>query len=93
TFTQNMELAGRVTGFSDGRAAVQVKNKLIEGDALELMTPEGVFPFVLADMRLENGDPASICARPNAIVTMPVPQACEEGDLIRGTCRNHKAGE
>ena len=93
TFTQSMELAGRVLSCSGGRAAVQVKSKLIEGDALELLTPEGVFPFSLADMRLEDGAPAPVCARPNAIVTMPVPHPCEEGDLIRGTCRNHKTAE
>ena len=92
-FTQSMELAGRVLSWENGRALVQVKSKLVEGDALELLTPSGSFPFALAGLRLEDGSPADVCARPNALVTMPVPRACEEGDLIRGTCRNHKKPE
>ena len=92
-FSQSMELAGRVVGWENGRALVEVKSKLIEGDQMELMTPTGVFPFALSGLRLEDGSPASVCARPNALVTMPVPRACEEGDLIRGTCRNHKKPE
>ena len=92
-FTQSMELVGRVLSWSSGRALVELKSKLVDGDALELMTPEGMFSFELNDMRLEDGSPASVCARPNALVTMPVPCVCEEGDLIRGTCRNHKKPE
>ena len=93
TFTQSMELFGRVMSWEEGRAVVQVKSKLIEGDALELMTPAGIFPFSLRELRLEDGTAVSVCAQPNALVTMPVPYACEEGDLIRGTCRNHKKPE
>ena len=88
-----MELVGRVLSWAGGRATVQVKSKMLTGDALELMRPEGVFPFVLEDLRLEDGTAVSSCVLPNAIVTLPVPRACEEGDLIRGTCRNHQKPE
>ena len=92
-FTQSMELYGRVLSWRDGVATVEVKSKVIQGDALELMTPQGVFPFELGEMTLEDGEKTAVCARPNTVLSMAVPHPCEEGDLIRGACRNHPKGE
>ncbi|MBO4884813.1 MAG: U32 family peptidase [Clostridia bacterium] len=92
-FTQSMELAGRVLAWNDGLATVQIKSKVISGDRLELLTPEGAFAFELGDMTLESGERVASCAQPDTVLTMAVPRRCEEGDLIRGTCRNHPTGE
>ena len=88
-----MELAGRVLAWNDGLATVQIKSKVISGDRLELLTPEGAFAFELGDMTLESGERVASCAQPDTVLTMAVPRRCEEGDLIRGTCRNHPTGE
>ena len=92
-FTQSRELAARVLSFSKGRAMIEVKNKILSGDSLELMTPAGTFGFTLGDITRADGTVCSACPQPNSIVTIDLPHPCEEGDLIRGTCRNHQTGE
>ena len=92
-FTQSRELAARVLSFSKGRAMIEVKNKILSGDLLELMTPAGTFGFTLGDITRADGAVCSACPQPNSIVTIDLPHPCEEGDLIRGTCRNHQTGE
>ena len=92
-FTQSRELAARVLSFSKGRAVIEVKNKILSGDSLELMTPAGTFGFTLGDITRADGVVCSACPQPNSIVTIDLPHPCEEGDLIRGTCRNHQTGE
>ncbi len=92
-FTQNRELAARVLNFSEGRAVIEVKNKILSGDALELMTPAGTFSFTLGGITRVDGTVCSACPQPNSVVTIDLPHPCEEGDLIRGTCRNHQTGE
>ena len=92
-FTQSRELAARVLSFSKGRAVIEVKNKILSGDSLELMTPAGTFGFTLGDLTRADGTVCSACPQPNSIVTIDLPHPCEEGDLIRGTCRNHQTGE
>ena len=92
-FTQSRELAARVLSFSKGRAMIEVKNKILSGDSLELMTPAGTFGFTLGDITRADGAVCSVCPQPNSIVTIDLPHPCEEGDLIRGTCRNHQTGE
>ena len=88
---QTRELAARVLEWEGGGALVQMKNKLIVGDALELLTPEGVFPFTLTESRTEAGERVPECGRPDSILRIPLPHPAQPGDLLRGLCRNHPA--
>ena len=88
---QTRELAARVLEWEGGEALVQMKNKLIVGDALELLTPEGVFPFTLTEIRTEVGERVPECGRPDSILRIPLPHPAQPGDLLRGLCRNHPA--
>lgn len=90
--TQTMELTARVLSYENGRAKIHLKNKVILGDRLELMTPAGVYSFELTGLQTESGEPLSQCGVPNSILYMAVPAPCEEGDLLRGPCRNHVFG-
>lgn len=90
--TQTMELTARVLSCENGRAKIHLKNKVILGDRLELMTPAGVYSFELTDLQNEAGEPLTQCGVPNSILYMGVPAPCEEGDLLRGPCRNHVFG-
>ena len=90
--TQTMELTARVLSCENGRAKIHLKNKVILGDQLELMTPAGVYSFTLSDLTNEAGEALSQCGVPNSILYMGVPAPCEEGDLLRGPCRNHVFG-
>ena len=86
---QTRELAARVVSWQDGTAVVQMKNKLIVGDLLELMTPEGLFPFELTEIRTEEGESVEACGRPDSLLRIPLPHPAQTGDLLRGLCRNH----
>jgi len=90
--TQTMELTARVLSYESGRAKIHLKNKVILGDHLELMTPSGVHSFELTDLQNEAGETLTQCGVPNSILYMGVPAPCEEGDLLRGPCRNHVFG-
>jgi len=90
--TQTMELTARVLSYENGRAKIHLKNKVILGDRLELMTPSGVHSFELADLTSESGEQLTQCGVPNSILWMGVPAPAEEGDLLRGPCRNHTFG-
>ncbi len=90
--TQTMELTARVLSCENGRAKIHLKNKVILGDRLELMTPSGVHSFELTDLQNEAGEALAQCGVPNSILYMGVPAPCEEGDLLRGPCRNHAYG-
>lgn len=90
--TQTMELTARVLSYENGRAKIHLKNKVILGDRLELMTPSGVYSFELTDLTSETGEALTQCGVPNSILWMGVPAPAEEGDLLRGPCRNHTYG-
>ncbi len=90
--TQTMELSARVLAYENGRAKIHLKNKVVLGDQLELMTPQGVYPFTLSDLTNESGQSLDKCGVPNSILWMGVPAPAEEGDLLRGPCRNHTFG-
>ena len=87
---QTRELSARVLSWQDGQAVIQMKNKLFVGDALELLTPEGVFPFTLTQIVAESGESVSSCGRPDSLLRIPLPHPAQEGDLLRGPCRNHR---
>ena len=87
---QTRELSARVLSWQDGQAVIQMKNKLFVGDTLELLTPEGVFPFTLTQIVDESGESVSSCGRPDSLLRIPLPHPAQEGDLLRGPCRNHR---
>lgn len=89
---QTRELAARVLAWQDGEALIQMKNKLIVGDELELLTPEGVFAFPLTALATEAGEPLNACGQPNSRLRIPLPFPAQPGDLLRGRCRNHVMG-
>lgn len=56
--SHSRQLVGEISGESaDGRWLVDVKNRFVLGDTLEVMTPEGNRRFRLDDLRNASGDP------------------------------------
>ena len=90
--TQTMELTARVLSCENKRALIHLKNKVILGDQLELMTPSGVYPFRLTGLYTEQGGAIDQCGVPNSLLLMDLPVPAQEGDLLRGPCRNHVYG-
>lgn len=93
--SQTMEYAGRVLRYDGaaGRLLMEVHNRVLAGDAVELLSPEGARPMVLRGLCLEDGQPVEACAQPLARVWLDAPFPAQPGDLIRGTCRNHPRPE
>lgn len=94
-FTQSMEYVGDViAGAPDGgECLVRLKNRFYVGDALEVLTPEGPRAFTVSRMTLaETGEPVQTASVAGTLLHMPIPGGAGAGDLLRGPCRNHRAG-
>lgn len=66
-------------------ALFEQKNKLCEGDSVEILTPgrPGI-PFVASGLSDEEGLPLSSAPHPGMRFRLPVPFPVAEGDLLRG---------
>ncbi|MFW2440375.1 MAG: tRNA 5-hydroxyuridine modification protein YegQ [Arenicellales bacterium] len=68
----------------DGMSLIDVKNKFLVGDSLELLTPAGNFSFKLNEMQDKDGKPLEVAPGGGWKVTIPLPaDAGEYGLLVR----------
>lgn len=91
-FHQSMEYVGRIMADAGANASalVMLKNRFFAGDMLEVLTPDGVFPYVPDEIILkETGEtvPTHGVAGTPLLLRFPFPVG--EGDFIRGPVRNH----
>lgn len=88
---QDMAYIGRIESWENGTAKVSLKNRFYVGDTLELLSPKGVFPFVVQSIRRlltdEAVDTVSIAGES---IEIPLPFPAEEGDFLRGPNRNNR---
>ena len=91
-FHQDREYKGLVVTGADaeGICRVQLKNRIFAGEALELMTPEGIRraaaePF----LREKTGEIVDTLGVGGEIIRIRVPGA-QAGDMLRGEVRNHR---
>lgn len=92
-FHQSMEYVGRVTQSAAPFTQTQVmlKNRFFVGDALEVLTPKGVFPYVPENITLlETGESVPSTGVCGATLLLQFPFPVSEGDFIRGPVRNHR---
>lgn len=91
-FYQSAEFAAYVLEYdpADASALVEVRNRMLPGDELGALTPDGEF-----SLRLERLEDPRTGARLEAarvgksVVRINMPHPVEEGDLLFGTVRNH----
>jgi len=90
--SDSQQFVGEFTGKRRGEMAeVEVKNKFILGDSLELMTPKGNVVFTLETMENRKGETVDDAKGNGHFVYIPVP---EELDLSFGLLmRNLNAGQ
>lgn len=68
-----------------GRATLIQRNKAVNGDTAEIITPGGTArSFVLEDMRDQNGQPIDSAPHPKMLFSVKIPFDVKEGDIIRG---------
>ena len=69
-----------------------LKNRFHAGDALELMTPNGIVPVTAAlFLREKTGETLDTLGVAGEFIRMPVDCRVQAGDLLRGPVRNHRA--
>jgi len=91
-FYQTMEYIGPVIGYDAAarEVTIDLRNRVIVGDALEAMTPTGIKRLTVEGIyREDTGEWVQSCGHPGAVLRMPCEIALEAGDLLRGVCRNH----
>ena len=92
SYLQDCNFVGVVRGVQDGRIAVEVRNRIFEGDRIEILSPDSLnASFVARDILDNQGAAVSAAARPSEIYTMACDAPVSEGDLLR--IRIAKEGE
>ena len=92
SYLQDCNFVGVVRGVQDGHIAVEVRNRIFEGDRIEILSPDSLnASFVARDILDNQGAAVSAAARPSEIYTMACDAPVSEGDLLR--IRIAKEGE
>lgn len=92
SYLQDCNFVGVVRGVLKGRIAVEVRNRIFEGDRIEILSPDSLnASFIARDILDNQGAAVSAAARPSEIYTMACDAPVSEGDLLR--IRIAKEGE
>ena len=88
--TQTMEYTSDAEGVSGGWLTVTVKNRFFPGDRVEVLTPDGVRPLTVREIRdAETGEILSAASPAGRRVRIPCGFSAGAGDFVRGVNRNH----
>lgn len=83
-YLQDTNFVGVVRGVENGRIAVEVRNRIFEGDRIEVLSPISLGESFIAREMIDNqGVSVSTASRPSEIYTMACDCAVEAGDLLR----------
>ena len=90
-FSQEMEYVAQVESWQAGKACLRVKNRFYVGDTLELLCPQGVFPFSVEEIALaDTGERVDTVSVAGQKILVPLPFPAQAGDFLRGPNRNHR---
>ena len=82
-YFKTREYLGYVLSVTDGRAEIEVKNKVADGREVEILSPGHILRFRAGDLRDPDGNSIPAAVIPNARFTMPVPDGVAPGDYLR----------
>lgn len=83
-YLQDTSFVGVVREVMDGRIAVEVRNRIFEGDRIEVLSPISLGEsFIAREMADANGIAVAAASRPSEIYTMACDAKVETGDLLR----------
>ena len=91
-FHQEREYTARVTGMdkATGKTRLLLKNRFFAGEALELMTRDGIRPVTASRfIREKTGEELETLGIAGETILMDLP-SCAPGDILRGPVRNHR---
>ena len=83
-YLQDTNFVGVVREVMDGRIAVEIRNRIFEGDRIEVLSPASVGESFIAREMVDNeGVRVENASRPSEIYTMACELKVEPGDLLR----------
>ena len=68
----HQQFVGEVMGYADGMLEVDVRNRFLKGDTLELMTPQGNHKFKLDEMIDKKGKSADVAPGSGHVMKIPM---------------------
>ena len=84
SYLQDCSFVGVVRGVEGGRIAVEVRNRIFEGDRIEILSPDSLNAGFIARNILDNaGAAVKAATRPSEIYTMNCDAPVSQGDLLR----------
>ena len=83
-YLQDTNFVGVVKEAMNGRIAVEVRNRIFEGDRIEILSPASLGESFIAREIIDNaGVSVNTASRPSEIYTMTCDAPVEAGDLLR----------
>ena len=83
-YLHEKEYAAPVLERQGDRIVVEVKNKIVEGETIECVSPGKLgLSFIAQDMKNMDGEAIASAPVPGMLFTMPAPEGVEKGDYLR----------
>ena len=83
-YLQDTKFVGIVREWKDGRVIFELRNRVFEGEEIEILSPASVgASFTAADLRDAEGTPVSAASVPGALYSAACEIPLEAGDLLR----------
>lgn len=83
-YLQDTNFVGVVKRVEDGRIDVEIRNRIFEGERIEILSPDSLNEsFVAREMRDSEGNAVSAASRPSEIYSMACGAKVCAGDLLR----------
>lgn len=84
SYLQDTSFVGVVQEVRGDRIAVELRNRIFEGDEIEILSPNSLNErFIARDIADGMGVPVGVASRPSEIYTMSCGAQVSEGDLLR----------
>ena len=84
SYLQDTNFVGVVKEVMGDRIAVEVRNRIFEGDRIEILSPDSLNEaFTAREMADNEGNAVTAASRPSEIYTMACDAKVAEGDLLR----------
>ncbi len=79
--SDRQQLVGEVLDINDRHLTIDVKNRFMKGDLMELVMPSGNITFELDELIGKDGNPADVAPGSGHIVKIPVPAETDTGRI------------
>ena len=84
SYLQDTNFVGVVKDVQDGRIAVELRNRIFEGDRIEILSPDSLNEsFIAREIADNEGVSVTAASRPSEIYIMACDAKVAEGDLLR----------